>query len=82
MKNRLPRRQELLILLALSVVCTLVVRITGKYDMALAFTGAPIFLVAALMGLRRHGQLTTEAEAPEVEPAEAEAPGVTDDAAA
>ena len=73
MKNRLPRRQELLILLALSVACTVIVRITGKPDVGLAFTGAPMFLVAALMGLRRHGELTGETPAPATEPADSAA---------
>lgn len=53
MKNRLPRPRELAILAALSVVCTAVVAATGKYDVGLAILGAPIFLVASLMGLRR-----------------------------
>jgi hypothetical protein len=37
----------------LAVVCTLVVAATGKYDVAFAVLGAPVFLVAALMGHRR-----------------------------
>jgi hypothetical protein len=53
MKNRLPRPRELAILAALSVVCTIVVAIIGKYDVGLAFLGAPVFLIASLMGLRR-----------------------------
>jgi len=53
MKNRLPRPRELAILAALSVACTIVVAITGKYDVGLAVFGAPVFLVASLMGLRR-----------------------------
>jgi hypothetical protein len=53
MKNRLPRRQELILFIILSLVCTVIVRITGKYDVGLAVLGAPVFLVAALMGFRR-----------------------------
>jgi len=53
MKNRLPRPRELAILAALAVVCTVIVAITGKYDVGLAILGAPVFLVASLMGLRR-----------------------------
>jgi hypothetical protein len=54
MKNRLPRPRELAILVALSVVCTLIVALTGKYDVGLAIFAGPLFLVAALMGLRRN----------------------------
>jgi len=53
MKNRLPRRQELIVLIALSLLCTVIVGVTGKYDVGLAVLGAPVFLVAALMGFRR-----------------------------
>ena len=57
MKNRFPRRQELFALIALSLLCTLIVTLTGKNDVGLAVLGAPVFLVAALMGLRRAGSV-------------------------
>ena len=55
MKNRFPRRQEMFVLIALSLLCTVVVKVTGKDDVGLAVLGAPVFLVAALMGFRRVG---------------------------
>jgi hypothetical protein len=61
MKNRIPRRQELMVLIALSLACTIVVQLTGKYDVGLAVLGAPVFLVAALMGFRRGSGVTASA---------------------
>ena len=60
MKNRMPRRQELIVLAAISIICAAILGISGRYDVGLAVLGAPLFLVAALMGLRRSG----EAESP------------------
>jgi hypothetical protein len=53
MKNRFPRRQELVVLIAISLLCTVIVGVSGKYDVGLAVLGVPVFLVAALMGFRR-----------------------------
>jgi len=53
MKNRVPRRQELMVLIALSLLGAMIVQMTGTYDVGLAVLGVPVFLVAALMGFRR-----------------------------
>jgi hypothetical protein len=39
----------------MAAVGTLVVGVSGKYDVALAVLGMPVFLVAALMGHSRGG---------------------------
>ena len=59
MKNRLPRRQELLILVALSLLCTVIVSVSGAYQLGFAVMGVPVFLVAALMGFRQVGESKT-----------------------
>ena len=53
MKNRLPGRQEAFVFIVLSLICAAIVQVSGKYDVGLAVLSAPLFLVAALMGLRR-----------------------------
>jgi hypothetical protein len=53
MKKQLPRRHELAAFVVMAVICAVIVAVTGKYDVGLAVLGAPIFLVAALMGFRR-----------------------------
>jgi hypothetical protein len=72
MKNRFPRRNELLVLIAISLLCTVIAAMTGKYDVGLAVMGAPVFLVAALMGFRRD---TRSSASPPVEAATASTPG-------
>jgi len=69
MKNRFPRRQELIILVTLSLLCAVVSEVSGKYDVGLAVLGAPVFLVAALMGFRR-----SSAPTPPTQTATAESP--------
>jgi hypothetical protein len=57
MKRKLPRSHELVLFAALALSCTLVLSITGKYDTGLALLGPLVFVVAALMGFARSGQL-------------------------
>jgi hypothetical protein len=53
MKDRFPSGRELLFFGLIAVVCAVIVGLTGKTDVGLAVAGAPIFLVGAMMGLRR-----------------------------
>ena len=55
MRRLLPSRIELLIFAALAVLCAGVVSVfkVNAHDLGLAAMGGPIFLVAAVMGLRR-----------------------------
>ena len=55
MRRLLPSRVELAIFATLAVVCAGVVGTIqpGKTDLGFAFFAAPIFLFAAVMGLRR-----------------------------
>ncbi len=62
MKDKLPRPRELMLFAVLSVVCTAIVAAIGRYDVGLAFLGAPLFLVSALMGLNRSGDLRRSGE--------------------
>ena len=63
MKDKLPRPRELLLFAALSIICTAIVAGIGRYDVGLAFLGAPLFLVGAVMGLNRSGDLRRSADA-------------------
>jgi hypothetical protein len=57
MKNKLPRPRELMLFAALALVATVIVGLVGKHDVAIAFAGGPLFLVGAIMGLNRSGDL-------------------------
>ena len=60
MRRLLPSRVELLIFAALAVVCAAIVASFHPQQTDLGFAGfaAPIFLFAAVMGLRRSPQWT------------------------
>jgi hypothetical protein len=64
MRRLLPSRVELAIFAALAVVCTGVVSTfrPGEHDLGLAALAAPIFLIAAVMGLRRSPVWTEDAD--------------------
>lgn len=53
MKRLLPGKTEVAILLALAVVAAGIVALTSVPDLALAAMSIPLFITAALMGLRR-----------------------------
>jgi hypothetical protein len=55
MRRLLPSRVELMIFAALAVFCATVVSVfkVDMHDLGFAMLGGPIFLVAAVMGLRR-----------------------------
>lgn len=57
MKRLIPGRVELGVLVLLSVVCTVVVVLSPKTDIALAGSAMPLFLTACIMGMRRNDQL-------------------------
>ncbi len=57
MKNRFPRRKELIAFGGLAVTLAVIVGLTGRYDTGLAFAGVPVFVMGALMGQRRHDQV-------------------------
>ena len=55
MRHLLPSGVEVMIFAALAVLCTGIVSVfqVNTHDLGLAALGGPIFLVAAVMGLRR-----------------------------
>lgn len=62
MRNRLPGLREWGVLAAMALVCTIIAAFSSKIDVALLLLGPPLFLVAALMGLNRKGELFTPRE--------------------
>ena len=62
MKRLLPGRVELGILFTLALVATLAASLMSRADVALFLVSMPLFFVAALMGLRRNGQLSGRRE--------------------
>ena len=67
MRRLLPTPVEIAIFAALAVVCTGIVATVqpGKSDLGFAFLAAPIFLFAAVMGLRRSPAWTVVEESDE-----------------
>ena len=55
MRHLLPSRVEIMIFAALAVLCTGIVSVfqVNAHDLGIAALGGPVFLVAAVMGLRR-----------------------------
>jgi len=69
MKDRLPRPRELVAFAALALVCALVASLINHKDgTGLAVMGAPIFLVGAIMGLRRSGEVAAADDADPQDP--------------
>ncbi len=58
MKRLLPGRTEFAILISMAFVCSAVVACSAKFDIALSLVSMPLFLCAALMGMKRNGQLS------------------------
>jgi hypothetical protein len=54
MKHLLPGKIELAILLGLAMISTAVVVASPKHDLGLAGMAVPVFIFAAIMGLRRN----------------------------
>jgi hypothetical protein len=72
MKLHIPGPVELCIFVAMALICTLVVHLSPQRDTALFACTLPVFVVAALLGLRRNelarlGELVEEGD--ESEPA-------------
>jgi hypothetical protein len=57
MKNLLPGKNELVIFSVMALLCTAMVAISPKFDLGLAALSIPIFISAAVMGLRRNWRL-------------------------
>ena len=55
--NRIPSRLEFGIFALMAVSCAAIVTLFPRHDYAMMFAAMPIFLVAAVMGLRRAEQL-------------------------
>ncbi len=58
MKNLLPDRVELALLAAMALVCTLIVSHRPAMDLWMAMLTVPLFVVSAVMGLRRNWRET------------------------
>jgi hypothetical protein len=58
MRRLIPNRVELSILTIMALLCTLVADYTGEHDVALAGASVPLFITAAIMGMRRNDRLT------------------------
>jgi hypothetical protein len=54
MFDRIPSRLELGIFALMAVLCAAVVSLFPKHDYAMMFATMPVFLVSAVMGLRRN----------------------------
>jgi hypothetical protein len=72
MKSLLPDRVELAVLSALALLCALVAGRSSQADLWLAALSVPLFITAAVMGLRRNWRLaearqteTTKRQEPE-----------------
>ena len=63
MKNLLPDRVELSVLAAMAVVCASAVQTGPKADLWLAVLSIPLFITAAVMGLRRNWRIADAREA-------------------
>jgi hypothetical protein len=57
MKHLLPGKIELSILLTLAIISTAIVAAAPKHDLGLAGAAIPLFIFAAVMGLRRNWRL-------------------------
>ncbi len=57
MKNLIPGRVELMILLAAAVTCTVVVAVSPIFDLTMAGVAVPLFFLSGLLGLRRNARL-------------------------
>jgi NADH:ubiquinone oxidoreductase subunit 6 (subunit J) len=67
MLDRIPGRYELAIFALMAIACAAIVSLVPKHDYAMMFIAMPLFLVSAIMGLRRSEQLKLR-EAEVVEP--------------
>ena len=65
MKHLLPGKVELAILLTLAAISTCIVAAAPKHDLGLAGAAIPLFIFAAVMGLRRNWELADAEEAGE-----------------
>ena len=66
--NRIPGRIEFAIFALMAVTCAAVVSLFPRHDYAMMFAAMPLFLVSAVMGLRRNPLL----KPPSIEVAEPE----------
>jgi hypothetical protein len=57
MRRLLPSKTETAIFAALAIICAVIVSMGGAPDVRLALLSMPVFLAAALMGLRRNQRL-------------------------
>ena len=57
MFDRMPNRLEFGIFALMALACAAVVTLFPRHDYAMMFAAMPVFLVAAVMGLRRSDQL-------------------------
>jgi hypothetical protein len=57
MKHLLPGKIELAILFTLAIISTAIVAAAPKHDLGLAGAAIPLFIFAAVMGLRRNWRL-------------------------
>ena len=72
MRRLLPGANELAIFAGMSVICAAVVATMGasSHDLGLAFVACPVFIFAAVLGLRRNWQRQAQRVRVEVTPAE------------
>ncbi len=64
MKRLLPSRTELAILTTAAILCAAIAGSSESRDVILSLMAIPLFIVSALMGLRRSPQWTMELSAP------------------
>jgi hypothetical protein len=59
----LPGRVELMIFLTVAVLATGLVAVAPKHDLGIAVLAMPVFIAAAVMGLRKNWAMMDAAEA-------------------
>lgn len=56
MRRLLPDRVELAVFAVLALICATIVLQTGIRDLGLSLMSIPVFVVSAIMGMKRSGQ--------------------------
>jgi hypothetical protein len=64
MKRYLPGHIELFIFAVLAIGCALIAACATAHDAAMSLLAFPVFIFAAVMGLRKSGQLRAPSDRP------------------
>jgi hypothetical protein len=70
MKRTMPGKREIVLFAVIAVVCALLAGFAAARDVALAGMAVPVFVVGALLGMKRTGKLAGEGKVAEEKPEE------------